>query len=162
MQDIVFIDGDHNLLDNIGPLWEKLNEYHKNNTKHFSQRYSDFTFEKRKAGLLEKVKSGSVMRIDLAKDVNKGVIIGYCINTVSPEKVGEIESIYIDKDYRGKGIGDNLIRKALQWMDSLGINKKIVGVAAGNEQAFSFYERYEFYPCLIILEQKNDRQLPLD
>lgn len=156
MQEIVYIDGDQKLIDKVGPLWKILNEYHKNNTRHFHQRYSDFTFEKRKADLLEKVKSGLVMRIDLAKDVNKNVIIGYCINTVSPKKVGKIESIYIDEAYRGKGIGDSLIRKALKWMDSLVVNKIIVGVAAGNEQAFSFYDRYGFCPCLTILEQKND------
>jgi len=30
---------------------------------------------------------------------------------------------------------------------------KIVNVAAGNEQAFGFYERYCFYPRKTILEQ---------
>lgn len=156
MQDIVFMYGDHNLIDKAGLLWEKLNEYHKTNTKHFPRRYSDFTFEKRKAGLLEKVKTGSVMRIDLARDANKNVIVGYCINTVSPQKIGEIESIYVDETYRGKGIGDNLILKAVQWMNSLDVNQKIVGVAAGNEQVFAFYGRYGFCPWLTILEQKND------
>lgn len=156
MQEILYIDGDHQLLDSVGSLWEQLNEHHKKNTTHFHQRYADFTFSKRKAAFLEKIQSGSVMRIDLARDMRSGFVIGYCISSVSRQKVGEIESIYIDENYRGKGIGGSLLQKAIEWMDTLVVNKKIVGVAAGNEQAFSFYSRYGFCPCLTVLEQKND------
>ena len=41
-------------------------------------------------------------------------------------RVGEIESIYADVNYRGRGIGDTLIRKGIGWMDAKCAESKIV------------------------------------
>ena len=46
------------------------------------------------------------------------------------------------------------MKKALAWMDEKGAVKKVVAVAAGNEQAFNFYERYGFVPRKTVLEQQ--------
>ena len=93
------------------------------------------------------------MRIDLARDIKTDKLIGYCVSTVNQDKQGEIESIYIEKDYRRRGIGGNFMKKALAWMDGLSVTKRVIGVAAGNEEAFPFYARYGFYPRVTILKQ---------
>ena len=49
------------------------------------------------------------MRIDLAQDKINGILIGYCVSTISKDNQGEIDSIYIEEDYRNK----NLIQKAI-------------------------------------------------
>ena len=67
--------------------------------------------------------------------------------------LGEIESIYIEPDYRGSGIGDNLMKRALRWMDEYPVDKKVLTVGAGNEEVFAFYSRHNFYPRTTILEQ---------
>jgi diamine N-acetyltransferase len=39
-------------------------------------------------------------------------------------------------------------------MDEHGAERKIIGVAVGNEEAFGFYEKFGFYPRVTILRQK--------
>ena len=153
MAKIEYLETDEQGLDSIGHLWQKLIEYHKERSpQHFSGHYTMITFDLRKKQLLEKSGKGS-MRIDLARDTETGKLVGYCVSTILGDKQGEIESIYIEESYRHSGIGDNFMKKALHWMDGLSVKKKIVGVGAGNEEVFSFYSRYSFYPRATILEQ---------
>ena len=149
---IQYIDGDEGLLDQISVLWQALNQHHLCLSKDFRQHYQEMTFEKRKAALLEKAKAGK-MRVDLAVDVSSGQSVGYCVSSVSKFKVGEIESIFVDETFRGFGVGDVLISKAMAWMDREGAESKIVEVAAGNEDAFGFYARYGFRPRKTVLKQ---------
>jgi len=152
MAKIEYSETDEQGLDLVGALWEKLLEYHRSLSQHFSGRLDRMTFELRKKGLLKK-SSGGAMRIDLARDMNTGELVGYCISTVSGDRQGEIESIYIEPDYRGSGIGDNLMKRALRWMDEYPVTRKVLAVGAGNEEVFAFYSRYNFYPRATILEQ---------
>ena len=68
------------------------------------------------------------------------------------DNTGEIDSIFVLQGYRF-GIGEQLMQKGLQWMDEMGAEKIVVNVAAGNEQAFGFYEKHGFYPRRTMLEQ---------
>jgi GNAT superfamily N-acetyltransferase len=138
-------------LDLVGPLWEKLNEHHRAHSPHHARYFARMTFDLRKKELLEKSSNGT-MRIDLAKDGNTEAIVGYCISTVSEKKQGEIESIFIEKDYRLHGIGDNFMKKALAWMDCRAVTKRVIAVVIGNEEAFTFYSRHNFYPRVTILQ----------
>jgi ribosomal protein S18 acetylase RimI-like enzyme len=45
------------------------------------------------------------------------------------------------------------MRRVLAWMDENGTVTKIVEVAAGNEQAFGFYNRYGFFTRKTVLKQ---------
>ena len=67
--------------------------------------------------------------------------------------IGEVESIFVGANYRGSGIGDSLMKKALCWMDQEGAVAKIVEVASGNEEAFCFYAKYGFLPRKTVLKQ---------
>jgi ribosomal protein S18 acetylase RimI-like enzyme len=142
---------DRNDIDLIGPLWEKLNQHHRVRSPHHAAHFARMTFDLRKKVLLEKTGKGT-MHIDLAKDTDTGTIVGYCLSTVSKEKEGEIQSIFIEKDYRLHGIGDNFMKKAIEWMDGLAVTKRTIAVAAGNEEVFAFYSRYNFYPRFTILQ----------
>jgi ribosomal protein S18 acetylase RimI-like enzyme len=110
------------------------------------------TLQKRKTVLLDKAKEGE-MRVDIAIDESSQRKVGYCIASVSRSQVGEIDSIYVDPDYRGRGIGDVLMNKALTWMYEMRVSSIIVGVSAGNEGVFQFYTRYGFLHRTTVLEQ---------
>jgi len=137
-------------IDLIVPLWSKLRIHHQERSLHFKDDISRMTWETRKTGLVEKAKTGALL-VNLARD--KDTLIGYCISSIDSEKQGEVESIYIEKEYRKCGIGDHFMKNALKWMDDRGVQRKIIGVAVGNEEAFSFYEKYGFYPRVTILRQ---------
>nr|WP_319373830.1 GNAT family N-acetyltransferase [uncultured Methanobacterium sp.] len=152
MEDIIFIEADARGLDLIQPLWEKLNQYHRQQKSDFQEHYENFTFPERSETLLKK-SIGGEMHIGLLKDNESEIMLAYCITTISPEREGEIDSIYVLEKYRGRGFGDKLIKRSLEWMDEKGVKKKTVRVSASNQKAVSFYERYGFRPRSLMLEQ---------
>jgi ribosomal protein S18 acetylase RimI-like enzyme len=149
---IKYVCGNEALLDSIRLLWQSLNQNHLDLSPHFKQDYVEMNFEKRKASLLKKAESAE-LRVDIAVDAITRQNVGYCISSIDEEKTGEIESIFVASNYRGWGIGDSLMRTVLTWMDEKGTLAKIVEVAAGNEQAFSFYNRYGFFTRKTVLKQ---------
>lgn len=139
-------------LDKIVPLWEMQKEYHRALSKHFSGNFVKMTWTTRRNELIKK-SEGGFLRLDVATSTDTSTNIGYCISTVSKAGQGELDSIFILSEYRKHGIGDRLMRRALTWMDEKHARAKILIVGAGNEQVFSFYSRYGFYPRSIVLEQ---------
>jgi diamine N-acetyltransferase len=110
------------------------------------------TFQARKAYLLRKASAGK-MHIDLTVDKETAQTVGYCVSSLNQDKTCEVESIFVDPNYRGLGVGYLLMSAALEWMDSEGAVAKIVEVAQGNEAAFGFYGKYGFLPRKTILKQ---------
>lgn len=157
MTNIVFIETGALDLDLIQPLWEKLNHHHHQQKSDFQEHYENFTFPERAETLLKKSLRGD-MHIGLVKDKESGVMVAYCITTISQDKEGEIDSIYVEREYRGQGIGAELIKRSLKWMDEKGVNKKTVRVSIGNQEAVAFYEHYGFRPRSLTLEQVANQE----
>lgn len=151
MNTIDFVTGEKELLDLVQPLWEKLNKHHQASSTYFQDKFNSLTFDMRKKKLIND--AITELRIDLVKDSENQRFIGYCISTVTIDLVGEIDSLYIEPEYRKLGIGDKLMERSLVWQDSKNVRTKILGVAHGNEQAFDFYKKYGFYERRTILEQ---------
>jgi ribosomal protein S18 acetylase RimI-like enzyme len=74
---------------------------------------------------LKKVQGGKI-RVDVAIDEVSDEKVSYCVSPVGISRVGEIESIYVEVNYRGRGIGDTLIRKGIGWIDAKCAESKIV------------------------------------
>jgi ribosomal protein S18 acetylase RimI-like enzyme len=151
-KNITYITGADELLDNIQSLWEGLNKHHELVSPHFNGDFQNYTFTQRKAELLKKNQNGR-FRIDIAWA--DGHAVGYIIAAIHEGGVGEIESIFIQDEYRGQGIGNELMRRVLEWMDNARVHQKIVDVAVGNEGAFDFYAQFGFFPRITILKQKG-------
>jgi ribosomal protein S18 acetylase RimI-like enzyme len=141
----------HNL-DSISGLWNKLREHQGSLSPHFPDHYAHRTWKRRKAELLQKSESGG-LHTDVVIDQGINKIIGYCVCTVSSDKQGCLESIYIEPEYRQSGIGDKLMRRALEWLDKNQAKTKTLTVGVGNERVLGFYSRYGFYPKVITVEQ---------
>lgn len=154
MNNFQFISGDEELLDLVQPLWEKLNKHHEVNSSYFSDKFRNLKFEVRKNKF---IKSNNLqVKIDLIKDIEKDLYVGYCISTINEDLTGEIDSIFVEKEYRKYGLGDKLMNIALEWLNSKQVKTKIIGVAEGNENVLEFYKRYGFYKRRVILEQINE------
>jgi diamine N-acetyltransferase len=141
-------------MDIVAPLWDKLRKHQEVLSPNFSEHYVNRTWQARRAGLLETAGTDG-MHIDMARDKDSGRLVGYCISTVSPDKKGCLESIYIEPDFRGSNIGDTFMVKALEWMKYKKAQAITLNVGVGNEAVISFYKRYGFYPRTIVLQQKN-------
>lgn len=159
MVNLRFIDAGPEALDVVRLLWEKLNKHHLNQKSDFQEHYANFTFPERKEVLLKKSHGGEML-ISLAEDKYSGIRVAYCITTISPENEGEIDSIYVEERYRSLGIGKELMKRSLKWMDEKDVRTRKVVVATGNQEAISFYESYGFRSRSITLEQtiKDDKK----
>ena len=149
---ITYRSGNESLLDDIQALWEGLNRHHRDAAVNFKAHYESNTFAMCKKNLLTKAKNGQ-LRIEIAVDQKTARNVGYCISRVEFSGDAEMESLYVQDDYRGLGLGETLLGNAIAWMDEMGAHTKSVSVAVGNEQAFRFYERFGFYPRKTVLEQ---------
>ena len=154
MSQFEFINGSRDLLNLVQPLWEKLKIHHEINSCYFADNFRNLTFETRKSKLTND--ESIIVNIDLIKDLEKDLYVGYCINTVNNDLIGEIDSIFVDKEYRKYGLGDKLMTRALEWLNSNQVKTKIIGVAEGNENVLDFYKRHGFYKRRIILEEINE------
>ena len=139
-------------LDLTNELWRKLIKHHAALSPHFSTQIAKRTSEQRNRELLASFSKGDI-HIDLARDGESGKLVGYCISTIRDDTEGEVQSIFIEEEYRQRGIGDTMMEKALQWMEVRGISRKVIAVAYGNEEVFPFYSRYGFLLRATILEQ---------
>ena len=95
------------------------------------------------------------LRIDIARV--HGEKIAYLISAVTETSEGEIESIYVDREFRGQAIGDELMRRALGWLDEQKVHNKVIDVAVCNEHVYAFYARFGFFPRVVTLKQKSKR-----
>lgn len=151
MEDLFFSFGGSELLDEVKQLWEGLNAHHTALSPHFPEQFVRKTFAERKAALLTKAQEAG---IGVALVLNgSGEAVGYCISTISGDRIGEIESLYVSPELRGIGLGDALMQVSLAWLFEQRVSRTRLTVAAGNEQVFDFYAKYGFYPAKIVLEQ---------
>ncbi len=143
---ITYTYGDKNNIDSIEPLFKKLSRYHEGVSKHFAKEFDSITFDERKGQIASKTK----VKIITARDNNKA--IGYIIASIN-KGIGEVESLFIDDGYRGKSVGDFMMKEVLSWMN-VSCKEVKVSVAYGN-QVITFYEKFGFYPRSIILKTKE-------
>ncbi|QAA33975.1 GNAT family N-acetyltransferase [Clostridium manihotivorum] len=147
MESYRYINGGKEFLDSVEPLWELLNEYHKEKSIDFKSQYESLNFNERKKKLL----TSRAINIDIVIDSFDNYI-GYCISTISQDSIGEVDSLFLKSGARKYGIGDELIRRALEWLESDNVKKKVITVAAGNENVINFYNKYGFKKRRIVLE----------
>lgn len=77
----------------------------------------------------------------VAKDMS-GNIIGMTTPYIDEGGVQHLGSLYVDKNWHGKGVGGALIQKVIDWFDT---TKPIeLGVAIYNERAKAFYRKWGF------------------
>ena len=110
MKSFIIKKGDKNELDLIKVLWEKLNQLHYELSPYFKNRFSEMTWEKRKEKLLNKSKT---LFFEYAVDEKGNNIIAYCISTIdrNDNTTGEIDSIFVDENWRKSGIGNQFIEQ---------------------------------------------------
>jgi ribosomal protein S18 acetylase RimI-like enzyme len=142
-------------LDDIRPLWEKLRAHYSPFLSPFGHETPPFIFEPRKQEIVAKAAPGKT-RVELVSIVSEAVDIAYCVSTVSPSGRGELDSMFVEERCRGRGIGSELVRHALAWMESAEASSKVVTVAYANERVLAFYRRFGFHARAILLQQINE------
>jgi len=137
-------------IQKIKLLWEKLNVMHLNDSHYFKDHYKNFTFDTRCRKFNDI--SNDNIRIEIVED-NK-TPVGYCISTIE-KKVGEIDSLFIEEEYRKYGFGKQLIENSIKWLNQNNCKKILVAVAEGHESVFDYYKKFGFYPRMTYLQLRE-------
>ena len=141
-------------LERIRSLWEELIREAAIRSVDFRYVYEDRKFEDRASELRKKADSGKI-RIEIAEIDGNDLPVAYCVATVSSEMAGEIDSILVDRNFRGRGIGSRLVAGALGWFDRERASPITIAVAEGNHEAFAFYEKFGFARRLVVMQRKE-------
>jgi ribosomal protein S18 acetylase RimI-like enzyme len=140
MSSISIESGGFDLLPKVERLWYEL----KRHQAKYAARFIDMstsTFELRATGLKEKSKH-FLVEIALASPQN--MEIGYCFSTIDHSDIGELESLFINENYRRLGIGTELTARSLAWMEQHSAKGKRVSLFNSNESAMTFYRGFGF------------------
>ena len=148
---INLVEKDINEIRLIKPLWEKLNLIHFNKSVYFKSKYEKFKFEKRMESI-NRISENGTVKLDVILDNDTMEYVGYCLSLIE-DNIGEIESIFIEKQYRGYKLGDKLMINALNWFESNSIINVQINVVYANDEVIPFYERYGFYVGNYILKR---------
>ena len=135
-------------LNRVAPLWDKLRLRHLAMSAHFKVHFERQTFAER----CEKFRAlpEDSVHIGAAED-EKGTLTGYCICSVQDD-AGELDSIFVEAEYRGQDIGYRLARDGVDWLKTKGCRHIDVMVAEGNEDVFPFYEKLGFRVRATVLQ----------
>jgi diamine N-acetyltransferase len=158
--ELKFIEGGAELLDNIRPLWERLNDLHAEKSPHFAEIFAKTSFSQRKVELENKATTGRLLVILAITKVDE--CIAYCVCSVGNEssnsgkgKIGEIDSMFILTPYRRHGVGRKFVNRCMEWFEKNKTETIIVFVGVGNEEVLEFYKTFGLLPLAIRLEQKR-------
>ncbi len=135
-------------IDEIEPLWGELNYLHHEKSSYFKDHFSSSRFKDRRKKMLETEK---LLKLAAKKEDE---LIGYCVASVNG-KIGEIDSLYLRKEYHGKNVGKDLTDKVMGWLNPHNCSELNVYVAEGNEIVLPFYEQFGFKKRFHVLQIIN-------
>jgi len=152
--DCKFVSGGIELLDHCAELWAKLNQLHQENSSVYKSEFASRKFASRQKDFYKKDTQGHLF-VDLCLNRKNTKVMGYCISSIL-NNVAEIESIFLEPQLQGQGIGRKLIETAIQRLKQHHPKRMQLGVAAGNESAIGFYQKFGFHPRVTILTYLDD------
>ncbi|HOM68314.1 MAG TPA: GNAT family N-acetyltransferase [Candidatus Paceibacterota bacterium] len=102
--------------------------------------------ENREKGLLVPIEKSKIKPIFLVAE-EKGEVVGFIwahFIQYGFFKYGTIDEFFVKKEFRGKGIGTTLLRKAIKELEKLNPKMILVGTEKENKEAIKLYQKVGF------------------
>jgi ribosomal protein S18 acetylase RimI-like enzyme len=155
-------------LDVVGPLWVAVHHRHTESMPQLAPYVSDDeTWRVRRELYVELLAKPDTLLL-LAFDGEAAV--GYGLAHVMPvddswiadtwvtgPRIGEIESLSVLPQYRGSGLGSELLDRLEQHLYAIGVKDLILGALPGNTDAIRLYERRGYQPTWLYLSRLDGR-----
>jgi ribosomal protein S18 acetylase RimI-like enzyme len=155
-------------LDLVGPLWVAVHHRHTESMPQLAPYVSDDeTWRVRRELYVELLAKPDTLLL-LAFDGEAAV--GYGLAHVMPvddswiadtwvtgPRIGEIESLSVLPQYRGSGLGSELLDRLEQHLYAIGVKDLILGALPGNTDAIRLYERRGYQPTWLYLSRLDGR-----
>lgn len=145
MNSFHFKEGSSELLNYCGNLWELFISNQAQNAGEMSLGVQEYLHSLRNESLLQKTKDGK-LHVQLVYVGKEQEPIGFCITSLTKDRVGEIETLYVVDRYQRNKLGGKLFQNAMAWMETEKAIEQRLVVATGNEKVFNFYAKYGFFP----------------
>jgi GNAT superfamily N-acetyltransferase len=155
-------------LTSLEPLWVSVHQRHAESMPELAPYVDDATTWAERRVLYDELlaKPGTVLllaRVD-------GALVGYGLahvmratdtwiadTWVTGERVGEIESLSVLPEHRGKGLGGRLMEGLEAALREQGVHDLIIGLLPGNEHAARLYARRGYTPTWLYLSRFEGR-----
>ncbi len=145
MNSFHFQEGSSELLSSCDNLWELFISNQTQNAGEMSAGIEEYIRTLKNGGLLNKTKHGR-LHVQLVKVNDNDEPIAFCVTSITEDRVGEVEALFVLESYRENKLGAKLFSKALSWMENEGVVEQKLVVGVGNEKVFDFYAKYNFFP----------------
>jgi len=102
--------------------------------------------ESREKGLLVPIEKSKIKPIFLVAEENKkavGFVWAHLIQ-YGLFKYGTIDEFFVKKEFRGKGVGSNLLKKSIKKLEKLNPKIILVGTEKENKEAIKLYQKVGF------------------
>jgi ribosomal protein S18 acetylase RimI-like enzyme len=156
-------------LDLVGPLWVAVHHRHAESMPELAPYVSDDETWRVRRALYEELlaKPDTLLLIAVVDEAAVGYGLAHVLpvdETWIPDtwatgpRIGEIESLSVLPQYRGGGLGSELLRRLEDHLHERGVNDLILGALAGNRDAIRLYERRGYQPTWLYLSRFQGRK----
>jgi ribosomal protein S18 acetylase RimI-like enzyme len=155
-------------LDLVGPLWVAVHHRHAESMPELAPYVSDDETWRVRRALYEELlaKPDTLLLIAVVDDAAVGYGLAHVLpvdETWIPDtwatgsRIGEIESLSVLPQYRGGGLGSELLLRLEDHLANHGVEDLILGALAGNHDAIRLYERRGYRATWLYLSRFSGR-----
>ena len=156
-------------LDLVGPLWVAVHHRHAQTMPELAPYVSDHETWRVRRMLYEELlaKPDTLLLVAVVDDAAVGYGLAHVLPVdetwipdtwVTGSRIGEIESLSVLPQYRGGGLGSEVLRRLEEHLAERGVEDLILGALAGNRDAIRLYERQGYQPTWLYLSRFQGRQ----
>ena len=155
-------------LDLVGPLWVAVHHRHAETMPELAPYVSDERTWSVRRELYEELltKPDTLLLVAFVDDDAVGYGLAHVLPVddtwisdtwVTGSRIGEIESLSVLPESRGRGLGSDLLRRLEEHLHDQGVDDLILGALPGNRDAIRLYERHGYQPTWLYLSRFQGR-----
>ena len=155
-------------LDLVEPLWVAVHHRHAETMPELAPYVSDEQTWAVRRALYEELltKPDTLLLLAFDDDLAIGYGLAHVLAVedtwipdtwVTGARIGEIESLSVLPDYRGAGLGSQLLDRLETHLHAHGVDDLILGALPGNREAIRLYERRGYRPAWLYLSRFHGR-----
>jgi ribosomal protein S18 acetylase RimI-like enzyme len=152
----------------VEPLWVAVHHQHTETMPQLAPFVSDDETWRVRRRLYEELlaKPDTLLLLAFAGEAAVGYGLAHVMSVddswiadtwVTGPRIGEIESLSVLPQYRGSGLGSELLDRLEQHLDAIGVQDLMLGALPGNTDAIRLYERRGYQPTWLYLSRFEGR-----
>jgi ribosomal protein S18 acetylase RimI-like enzyme len=155
-------------LELLEPLWVAVHHQHQQAMPELRPYVSDAETWRERRALYDRLFADHDPILLLGRQAGRlaGYALGYTMPATATwladtwatgEHIGEVESLSVLPEYRGRGLGSRLLDELHEGLRQQGVRDVILGALAGNDDAIRLYRRHGYRPTWLYLSRLEGR-----